>query len=63
MDHPLCLECATRVKEEIENMVEEVEEECRAYDEAIARLEQENLEIMPQEVSATKPLCMVNGEP
>lgn len=44
-------------------MVEEVEEECRAYDEAIARLEQENLEIMPQEVSATKPLCMVNGEP
>lgn len=63
VDHPLCLECAMRVKEEIENTVKEVREECSAYEEAIARLEQENLEIMPEEVSATRSALMVVGEP
>ncbi len=51
VDHPLCIECAVRVKEEVDSMVTDLADECRAYEEAISRLEQENLKAMPAEVN------------
>ena len=53
LDQPLCLECAGRVKEEVEATVAEVESECSAYEAAIAKLEAEQPEPLTQEVRAS----------
>ena len=50
VDQPLCVECAARVREEIEAQTAEIEAECEAYEQALRRLEQENAQPLPEEV-------------
>ena len=51
MDQPLCIDCAARVREEVEAMTAEIEAECEAYEQALHRLEQENAQPLSEEVS------------
>lgn len=51
MDQPLCIDCAARVREEVEAMTVEIEAECEAYEQALQRLEQENAQPLSEEVS------------
>ncbi len=50
MDQPLCIDCANRVREEMEAMTVEIEAECEAYEQALQRLEQENAQPLSEEV-------------
>ena len=58
VDQPLCVECAARVREEMEAQTAEIEAECEAYERALRRLEQENAQPLPEEVWAPlSPPC------
>ena len=59
VDHPLCLECATRVREEVDELVAEVDEECAAYEAAIAQLEREDLQLLPEAVCPRSTICVL----
>ena len=50
VDQPLCVECATRMREEMEAQTVEIEAECEAYEQALRRLQQENAQPLPEEV-------------
>lgn len=50
VDQPLCLECATRVREEMDAAVTEMEAECEAYEAALQNLAQEDARPMSEEV-------------
>ena len=50
VDQPLCIDCAGRVREEMEAMTVEIEAECEAYEQALQRLEQENAQPLSDEV-------------
>ena len=50
VDQPLCVDCAARVREEMEAQTAEIEAECEAYERALRRLEQENAQPLPEEV-------------
>lgn len=50
MDQPLCIECATRVREEMESAVAELEAECEAYEVALHQLRQEDVTPLSEEV-------------
>ena len=50
VDQPLCVDCAARVREEMEAQTAEIEAECEAYECALRRLEQENAQPLPEEV-------------
>ena len=41
VDHPLCLDCAAQLKDEVQKQLEELESEIAAYSEAVKRLEAE----------------------
>ena len=59
VDQPLCLECATRVREEMDAAVVEMEAECEAYEAALQNLAQEDARPMSEEVrdgSARSPI-------
>lgn len=47
----MCHECALRVEDEIEASIKDAKQECAAYEAAIARLAEENLQPMTDEVS------------
>jgi hypothetical protein len=47
VDHPLCLDCAAQLKEEVQRQLEELETEIAAYSDALTRLQGE----APQELS------------
>eukprot|EP00877_Chromochloris_zofingiensis_P002894 jgi/Chrzof1/12605/Cz07g00210.t1 len=49
VDHPLCLDCAAQLKEEVEAQVAETEREIAAYSEALARLEAEPAQTLIEE--------------
>ena len=49
----MCNECALRVEDEVEASIKEVKQECAAYEAAIARLAEENLEPLTDEVTST----------
>ncbi|CAK0735365.1 hypothetical protein CVIRNUC_000569 [Coccomyxa viridis] len=49
VDQPLCVDCAARVREEMEAQTAEIEAECEAYECALRRLEQENAQPLPEE--------------
>lgn len=55
LDQPLCMECGTRVKEEVEASIAEVEAECSAYEAAIAKLEGDKLQPLSEEVPMQHP--------
>lgn len=48
VDHPLCLDCAAQLKDEVQKQLEELETEIAAYSEAVQRLEAEPPEALPQ---------------
>lgn len=50
VDQPLCIECATRVREEMESAVAELEAECEAYEVALHQLRQEDVTPLSEEV-------------
>lgn len=50
VDQPLCCECATRVRDEIEAATAEEEAECAAYEAALQRLQQENTQPLSDQV-------------
>ena len=50
VDQPLCVECAGRVREEMEAQTVEIEAECEAYEHALHRLQQENAQPLSEEV-------------
>ncbi len=58
VDQPLCLECATRVREEMDAAVTEMEAECEAYEAALQNLAQEDATPMSEEVRAD--VCLVS---
>lgn len=41
VDHPLCLDCAAQLKDEVQKQLEELETEIAAYSDAVKRLEAE----------------------
>lgn len=41
VDHPLCLECTAKVREEVAAILAEVEAECAAYQAGLDQLEKE----------------------
>jgi len=50
VDQPLCIDCASRVREEMEAMTVEIEAECEAYEQALQRLELGNAQPLSEEV-------------
>lgn len=50
VDQPLCYECARRVDDELKANIEEAKRECEAYEAAIARLAEEDLQPLTDEV-------------
>lgn len=48
VDHPLCLDCAAQLKEEVEAQIAELESEIAAYSNALAKLEAEAPVALPQ---------------
>lgn len=48
VDHPLCLDCAAQLKDEVQKQLEELESEIAAYSEAAKRLEAEAPVQLPQ---------------
>lgn len=51
VDQPLCLECATRVREEMDAAVTEMEAECEAFEAALQNLALEDAKPLSEEVS------------
>ena len=51
VDQPLCAECATRVREQIEARLAEVRADCAAYEAALARLAAQDLQPLSEEVT------------
>ena len=51
VDQPLCAECATRVREQIEARLAEVRADCAAYEAALARLATQDLQPLSEEVT------------
>ena len=41
-DHPLCADCAGKLREEVDAQLSEAEKECRAYEEALRRLDRDD---------------------
>jgi hypothetical protein len=52
VDHPLCLDCAAQLKDEVQKQLEELDTEISAYSDAVQRLETEAPAALPQ-VSAS----------
>jgi hypothetical protein len=48
VDHPLCLDCAAQLKDEVQKQLEELDTEIAAYSEAVKRLEAESPAAVPQ---------------
>ena len=46
----MCHDCALRVEDEVEASIKEAKQECAGYEAAIARLAQENLEPLTDQV-------------
>lgn len=63
VDHPLCLDCAAQLKEEVEAQVAETEREIAAYSEALARLEAEPaqtlIEVLELRLSCARMLTVL----
>jgi len=55
VDHPLCLDCAAQLKDEVQKQLEELESEIAAYSEAAKRLEAEAPVQLPQVGSSDAP--------
>ena len=51
VDQPLCAECSTRVREQIEARLAEVRADCAAYEAALARLASQDLQPLSEEVT------------
>jgi hypothetical protein len=52
VDHPLCLDCAAQLKDEVQKQLEDLDTEIAAYSEAVKRLEAESPAAVPQVSSA-----------
>lgn len=48
VDHPLCLDCAAQLKEEVQQQITELNGEIAAYSEALSRLQAEAPVALPQ---------------
>lgn len=48
VDHPLCLDCATQLKDEVDSQIQETEREIAAYSAAVGRLEKQPLHALSQ---------------
>jgi len=49
VDHPLCLDCAAQLKDEIEAQIQDTEREISAYSDAVSRLESERVVTLSEE--------------
>jgi hypothetical protein len=48
VDHPLCLDCAAQLKDEVQKQLEELDTEISAYSDAVQRLEADAPAALPQ---------------
>ena len=48
VDHPLCLDCAAQLKDEVQKQLEELDSEIAAYSDAVKRLKAESPAAVPQ---------------
>lgn len=48
VDHPLCLDCAAQLKDEVQKQLEELDSEIAAYSDAVKRLEAQSPAAVPQ---------------
>lgn len=48
VDHPLCLDCAAQLKDEVQKQLEELDSEIAAYSSAVQQLESESPAALPQ---------------
>lgn len=48
VDHPMCLDCAAQLKDEVQKQLEELNAEIAAYSDAVKRLEAESPAAVPQ---------------
>ncbi|CAL8467088.1 g6624 [Coccomyxa elongata] len=62
VDQPLCLECATRVREEMDAAVTEMEAECEAYEAALQNLAKEDATPMSEEEFAAEVAAAEEAE-
>ena len=52
VDQPMCHDCAHRVQDEVEVSIKEAQRECAAYEVAIKRLAEEDLQPLTHQVTA-----------
>ena len=57
VDHPLCLECTAKVREEVAATLAEVEAECAAYQTGLDQLEKEASKQPSSEVGRSHSIC------
>lgn len=60
VDQPMCYECALRVNDEVEASLEEAKQECEAYQAAISRLAEEDLQPLTDEVYLFSMGCTIH---
>lgn len=58
VDQPLCHDCAHRVQDEVEVSIKEVQQECAAYEAAIKRLAEEDLQPLTHQVPLPQRLAV-----
>ena len=58
VDQPLCYECLHRVQDEVELSIRQAEQDCKAYEAALARLRQDDTKPYTDEVC-----CASTNEP